>query len=157
MSLPLGPIPLEIADIAYKAARIFYPKNKDPALEFGDFIHEITIEIAKEVNDIPGDEPLMWKIACNTAIDLLRKGKYRAHRSLNEPVELDEDGHPVERLDMIVGSPGFEDEVLIRVYIEQTVPKEIIRIGWKRVCGIALSDAERKRLERFRKKCHNCS
>lgn len=126
------------------------PQNRDPAFEFEDFVQEITIHLAKRLEGNLADEALMWKIASNKAIDLLRYGSRRAHSSLNRLIQKD-DGE-IELQELIEGSPGFEEDVLVRVALEQTTPADITAIIWKGVDGYALTGAERQRLSRYKRK-----
>lgn len=75
--------------------------------------------------------------------------------SLDMPVKVDEYGNILTWADIIPDHrQDVEAQAIARVLLE-SVPPEILRIGQKRVDGEALSPAERKRLERFRKRNNN--
>jgi hypothetical protein len=144
---------LGMADISLRVTRKLYPWNKDPALGFEDMLTEILLKLNEALDGKPGDEALMWEIARRKGLDLLTYHNRRAHPSLNEHTG-DGEGNTIERGELVAGSEGFEDEALLRIAIERNIPERIVKIGWKRVRRIALSAAERKRLERFRKSSH---
>ena len=119
---------------------------------FEDFLQEILIELVKTAGVTPRSSALMWRIASNTAINLLRRARYRAHPSLNRPLRSADAGDGLEWGDTLEGSAGIEEEVLQRMEIQERIPCETQDAGWKRVRGYALTDAERKRLQRFRER-----
>lgn len=144
---------LEMADIASKTAKKLYHLNNGSALDEDDFAHEILLKINRALGGSLKDKALMQTIASRRAHDLIRYHNRRVHPSLNEEIE-DDEGNTVEKVELIVGCQGFEEQVLTMVDIERNIPRDIIKIAWKRVKGEPISAAERKKLERFRKRCH---
>jgi len=117
-----------MANAANRAARKVWPLNRDPALECGDSVYDIPVSLNRECGGRAEDEALRWQIVFLDPLDVLRKRNRRAHTSLNGCTE-DKDGNMVDRAELMVGSSGFEEQVLARVYIEETIPTAIMKIG----------------------------
>ena len=145
-----------MADAAYAATKQEWWKNRDPALEFGDFVNMVLIELNRECGGVSRDPPLMYRMALYDARDIIKAHKREAHLSLNESIE-DGEGNTVTRLELL-WAPGVADvdvsiaknEEACRHFGERYIPEPIRRIVAKRIRGIPTSASERKRLSRFR-------
>lgn len=135
--------------IARTMAGSMYPRNRDRSLEYGDFVQEIVIELIQEVRT--GDVPIgaMWRIARNTAIDLLGRGTRRAHPSLNDPISGEGDTEWGDLFESLRSRQEIDD-LLFRVAVEEVLPLRLRSLLDKRNEGYTLTTAERQRLCRLK-------
>ena len=75
--------------------------------------------------------------------------------SLDEPIFVNNEGYLITLADTIPSDENLEENTIRKIMQEeliQSIPKEILSIGAKRVRSEALTALERKKLQRFRKK-----
>ncbi len=72
--------------------------------------------------------------------------------SLDEPLFI-EDGQQVCLADIIQDEEVNIEDLVMNADLVERLPPPIREIGEKRVAGVALTSTERKRLERFLRKC----
>ena len=139
-----------LGDIAFMVASKFFISNKDRSLELEDFIQEITIKLSLERGKGRDDPAWLWKVASNTAIDLLRRAKYRASVSIDaEVIE-----GKIKTDISLHHSPPDPQGVIDQIHNQQIIdelPDEILDIGKKLIDKTPTDGSERVRLSRFRK------
>lgn len=139
-------LPIE-AKHALKSAYIF--SRKAPREEREDLFQDLMLNLLKAKI---GDEKLCYAVARCDWMDWWKKYKIREHYSLDVSVSEDETGSPVTLGDLLVNEIRFEtmvDAKLDAVTIWNQLPVDIKPIVTKRLQQKALTDCERKRLNRF--------
>jgi hypothetical protein len=151
----------ELGKIAEQVARKY--QTSIPHLDKEDVQNEIHLKLLTmdHENKTIG---YLYKSAEYFAIDLVRKGKYRNHISLNQPVQMSEDGEILTYQDILehkrhpnlvqdsAEDVYIRDELDLRIhrYIED-LPVHAMDIQEKRLAKKRITASDRNWLSRFRK------
>lgn len=149
--------------LALKSAYIF--SSKVPPEEREDMFQELTYRVLKAFHqqqaEIRNKEAFAYRVAQNYWHTWWRD--YKRHQphlagSLNEVIEVDEDGNGVEVIDTIVGEDDLEGKVIDKLETQRLrdklrdMPDTIKPIIKKRLKGEKLSPTERSSLFRYHQK-----